>query len=65
MADRKSFVRLVVSRPDPPGRENQPIRIMKTYGLHHPNRAAHFWAAAKLFTVWGASFPLGSLPPHE
>jgi hypothetical protein len=31
----------------------------------HPDRVAAPVAAAKLFTVWGASFPQASLPAHE
>jgi hypothetical protein len=40
-------------------------RIVKTNGPHHPNRAANFFAATKLFTVCGARFPHGSLAAHE
>jgi len=35
---------------------------MKPKGHSHPVATGF---AAKLFTVWGASFPQGSLPAHE
>ncbi len=40
-------------------------RIVKTHGPHHPNRAANFFAATKLFTVCGAGFQKGPLAAHE
>jgi len=38
---------------------------MKTDGLHHPNRAAKLFAAAKLFTVCRTGFSEGPLAAHE
>jgi hypothetical protein len=38
---------------------------MKTYGLHHPNQAAHCFAAAKLFTVCRTGCSEGPLAAHE